>query len=194
MPGTCHWIEDKGSFKWLLADDSQNLPKYLWLKGHPATGKSVLVSSIVDRLQEVNRPCGYYFFRFNDARKRTTRAFLLSSAYQFALLIPQYYALLLLKHDETSKIPNLSNRVLWQKLFVDILFDIELPTTCFWIIDALDEAENVAEITAFLGKIKRGSGIKILFVSRYDNNLGREFGKLKYVYERDSSQPHLIPS
>lgn len=181
LADSCQWIEDKEGFRWLLIVEDQFFPKYLWIRGHPATGKSILISHIIDRLREDDRPCAYYFFRSNNARKRTTRAFLLSSARQFAMMLPQYYAHLLQHLDETSKILTLSSRVLWQKLFADALFDINWPRPCFWVIDALEEAENPTEVVSLLGKIRQTTGLRILVTSRYDNSIGREFGKLRYV-------------
>lgn len=179
MRESCQWVENKEGFRWLLTVENQLYPKYLWLKAHPAMGKSVLMSYIIDHLCEEDQPCTYYFFRFNNARKRTTRAFLLSSALQFANMLPQYYAHLVQHVDETSKITLLSNRILWQKLFADALFDIEWPKPCFWVIDALDEAENPAEIISYLGKIRETTGLRVLVTSRHDNTLARDFGKLR---------------
>lgn len=80
---SCSWICEKEAYQQWREPD--NLPKvqYLWLKGQPGTGKSVLMSSVVDQLQDDNQLCVYYFFRENSAAKRTTRSFLLSTLAQW---------------------------------------------------------------------------------------------------------------
>lgn len=180
---SCSWICEKEAYQQWQEPD--NLPKvqYLWLKGQPGTGKSVLMSSVVDQLQDDNQLCVYYFFRENSAAKRTTRSFLLSTLAQMVACLPEFYNHLAEMDKDHAKIQSMSTRLLWQKLFLGTLFMIEQPQPWFWVIDGLDEAERPSEIISLIGRIQNNtkSQIKIIIASRAGMELERDFQKLKYV-------------
>lgn len=63
--GTCTWIfQDKEYTDWYSAPDSS----LLWVSGSAGFGKSVLMSSVVERLKEVNqrKRCQVRFFLLQD--------------------------------------------------------------------------------------------------------------------------------
>ncbi|KAA8632269.1 hypothetical protein SMACR_04689 [Sordaria macrospora] len=177
---SCSWICEKEAYQQWREPD--NLPKvqYLWLKGQPGTGKSVLMSSVVDQLQDDNQLCVYYFFRENSAAKRTTRSFLLSTLAQMVACLPEFYNHLAEMDKDHAKIQSMSTRLLWQKLFLGTLFMIKQPQPWFWVIDGLDEAERPSEIISLIGRIQNNtkSQIKIIIASRAGMELERDFQKL----------------
>lgn len=172
---SCEWIFDRGYFQWWLNSESQNSGRCLWLSGPPAAGKSVLASAIIDRLQQEGQAIAFYFFRRSDTVKHTTRSFLLSVIAQTAIRSLDFYEKLIEIDTEQSKIRSMSVRVLWQKLFLDTIFELEelASTQRYWIIDALDESENASEIISLLGKIKSNTPINVLFVSRISMDIKR---------------------
>lgn len=178
---SCQWIYEKEDFEWWCENPETKQTCYLWIRGPPAFGKSVLASSIVERLQEEGRNCAYYFFRANDAVGRTSRSFLLSIVAQAAKEIPEFYERLIAIDEGGAHIVSMSTRILWKKLFVDALFKCHSDQTSYWILDGLDEAENPGEVVSFIGKIPKKSQVRVLVTSRARIDLERDFRNLKYV-------------
>jgi len=79
--------EDSG--RWFITSDElttwvQGETKVLWLHGLPGCGKTVLISSIIARLQE-NKPRGcllYFYFDFSEVEKQPIEALLHSLTWQ----------------------------------------------------------------------------------------------------------------
>lgn len=172
---SCKWIFNKESFKWWLNSKSALSGQYLWLNGPPAAGKSVLVSAIIDQLQSEGKMVAFYFFRRNNMTGRSTRSCLLSIIAQMSMYSAEFYDKLVEIDSEQTKVHSMPTRVLWQKVFVDTLF--ELKDTALqqwhWIIDALDEADAPAELIALIGKAKSQTPINILIASRQAMDIKR---------------------
>jgi hypothetical protein len=165
---SCEWIYNKASYKWWYGDKPGALGHYLWLNGPPAAGKSVLMSAVIDKLETEERVCAFYFFRGNNMAQRTTKAFLLSFISQMANQIPLFYEKLAEIDTEQTKVQAMSTRVLWQRVFVNTLFEIKPNDTqpWYWLIDALDEAEVPTEVVSLIAKIKSKTPISVLVTSR----------------------------
>ncbi len=57
VPGSCEWLTNSERFlDWQFSDDS---PRFCWLTGQPATGKSVATAHVVGSL--VDDTCSYFF-------------------------------------------------------------------------------------------------------------------------------------
>lgn len=177
---SCQWIFSKDSFSWWLDSKSAASGRYLWLNGPPAAGKSVLVSAIIDQLQSEGHATAFYFFRRNNTAGRTTRSFLLSIIAQMSMFYPSFYEKLAEVDSEQAKIHTMPTRVLWQKLFVDTLFEWKDPSTkeWYWIIDALDEADAPAELISFIGKINSQTPVNVLLSSRVSMDIKRSLQTL----------------
>ena len=175
---TCEWIREKESFQWWRAGTDRPEVRYLWLKAPPAVGKSVLMSSVVDKLHADGEKCAYYFFRVHDAVRRTTRAFLLSMVAQIARQNPEFRERLFELDEDHTNIHSMTTRLLWQKVFVDTLFNITSRVSYHWVVDGLDEAEKPSEVLSFIGKIPSLTPIRVLIASRAEMELERDFRKL----------------
>jgi hypothetical protein len=79
LEGSCRWITQRECFKEWQASDS---PRYFWLKGKPATGKSMVASHVISHLRY--SPCCYHFFKHGEATTSGLSAFLRSIAFQMA--------------------------------------------------------------------------------------------------------------
>ncbi|RYP19860.1 hypothetical protein DL765_003114 [Monosporascus sp. GIB2] len=115
--------------------------------------------------------------------RRTTRAFLLSIAAQMAIYLPAFYERLIEIDQDHMNIHSMSTRILWQKVFVDTLFELPMDQPWYFVLDALDEAEKPNEVVAYLGKIQSRAQIRILMSSRLGMDLDREFQKLRLSYD-----------
>ncbi len=72
-------------------------------------------------------------------------------------------------------------RILWQKIFVETLFQLDFKQSWYLIIDGLDESDNPGGLISFIGKIRSETPVKVLVTSRHGVELDREFQKLKYL-------------
>lgn len=81
--------------------------------------------------------------------------------------------------EEHTKIQAMDNRILWQKVFVDIVFKAADQRPRYWVIDGLDEAEKPEEVISFLGRIPPNSGVRVIVASRMGIDIERELQKSK---------------
>lgn len=151
----------------------------MWLKAPPGAGKSVLMGYVVEQLRSDGQECLFYFFRVQDTIKRTTRAFLLSIIAQCAKTSPLVFERLVVVDTHHTRIKSMSNRLLWQKVFLEILFESVQRSSSFWVLDGLDEAEKPGEIISLIGRIPSACGIRVLIASRTGIEMERDFSRLK---------------
>ncbi|PQK17647.1 hypothetical protein BB8028_0008g01560 [Beauveria bassiana] len=172
---SCQWIFEKSSFKWWADRKSTRPGRYLWLYGPPAAGKSVLVSAVIDKSHSEHMLTAFYFFRRNNVTGRMTRSFLLSLIAQMSMHSLEFYEKLMDIDAQQAKIHSMPTRVLWQKIFIDTLFEVKSSTESqwYWIIDALDEADMPSELISLIGRISSQTPINMLITSRVDMDIKR---------------------
>lgn len=144
-------------------------PKLLWFHSLPGSGKSILSSSIVDRLSKEKSLsiCVHYFFRFSDQSKRSLSTCLRSIAFQIAKQFPQFRRALNDLSFSTKTLEQAKPKTIWEKIFNGLLFTMDFTTTMYWVIDGLDESDQSNLLVDFAQSIAGLSlPIKILFVSR----------------------------
>ncbi|KAL9039908.1 MAG: hypothetical protein Q9180_002246 [Flavoplaca navasiana] len=175
--GTCDWILSHAIFnQW--ATDQEESPVMLWLHALPGSGKSILSSFIVNHLLEGSF-CVYYFFRFGDQSKCSLSNCLKSTAYQIAEKFPNFRYALMDMSSSSKTLEKADPKTIWDKIFVGILFKLVLPTTMYWIIDAVDESDHPQLLVEMMqGVAKSTASIKILLVSRQNDDLISAFDRL----------------
>ena len=177
MPGTCQWIQSDPAFgKWLAPALSSQV---LWLQGLPASGKSIISTSVVEHLREVGVFCQFFFIRFGDQTKRSPSAVLRSLAYQIAEQVPAFRRKLLAMYDEGLRFERTDARTIWSKVFVSLLFKMELNRPFYWVVDALDESDSPRNLLDIMSEISlSGTPIRLLVVSRFTEHLSLAFNRL----------------
>ncbi|MCJ1398252.1 hypothetical protein MMC11_001449 [Xylographa trunciseda] len=168
LPTSCHWFVDKYYFQdWLCATDT--FTKVLWITGPPGTGKSTIAGFLIEHMQEVvsTDRCQYHFFHTSDEKKRTVAYMLRSIALQLA----QYnetvrQSVFSISEESRTAFDKLSPSKIWDKLFVDSIFKIAFDGPLYWILDALDEADNVSILVALIRRMKPVTPIRLLLLSR----------------------------
>lgn len=86
-PGTCRdFLETQEYRLWL--DSSQ--PRLLWAHAPPGSGKSIQCSHVIDSLREGRAKVAFWFFKYDDASKRSVANMLRSVAYQIAFSTPSF--------------------------------------------------------------------------------------------------------
>ena len=165
VPGSCGWINEKASFQdW--EDGYDDAPKYYWLCGEPATGKSTVAAHVIDYLEHRNEQCSFFFFKYGDSTRSTMASMLLSLAWQMASASGAVrQALMALCRDE-EPLDKADERSIWLKVFMNSIFNVKLKKTHYWIIDALDECTNYNVLFPLLARIPQQYLLRAFLLSR----------------------------
>lgn len=163
MRGSCEWVLEKEHF--LEWRDSANSQVY-WISAKPATGKTVLSGKIISHLKDLSRDLTYYFFNFRGKAKTTVNAFLLSMAWQMAHLHQEVLETVLEICEKDEQLCKSDYRTIWRKLYVEGILRAKFIRPQYWVIDALDECKNSAELVPLLLKATEVCSIRILLTSR----------------------------
>lgn len=183
-PGTCGWIlEEESMERWLKEPEGSHI---LWFSAPPASGKSVLSTHVINHVKELGNSCQYFFFKFGDQKKRTLSALLRSLAYQIAREIPEFRQILRALSTEGVKIEEADGAVIWQKIFISILFELDLGRPLFWVIDALDESDTEKAFVELLRYLPNSrTPVRVLVVSRQTEPLIRAFDRIQEFVQLD---------
>ena len=166
VPGTSGNVLSSPAFdSWSNMQSSG--PEIIWVHGRPGSGKSMITASVISHLSESPCICSYFFFKFSDTTKQSCSSLLRSIAYQIAKEAPLFRAALVKLADDGLDIKKLSFRMIWEKLFVSLLFTLEMDLPLVWIIDALDESNDVNNILGIISNIHLSkTPIKIFCTNR----------------------------
>ncbi|KAJ4302693.1 hypothetical protein N0V90_001583 [Kalmusia sp. IMI 367209] len=186
VEGSCEWLTDKVSFhSWREGFD--NVPRLMWLRGDPATGKSTAVAHVIQYLENANNDCSYFFFRSNIKGKSTVAELLCSLAWQMASTNSVVRRKLLAMQDDGITIDLTDAATLWRTVFLSRIFRTELRAPHFWIIDALDESADYTLLIHFLAKIDGNVRLRVFLSSRPDLTMQRLFSQDKVAVTVDST-------
>ncbi|KAI4268566.1 MAG: hypothetical protein LQ337_007765 [Flavoplaca oasis] len=168
--GTCQWIIRRRDLQaWMDGLVNTQTSNDFWLFGLPATGKTVLSSVVIDHLKLLGKSCQYHFFSSGHQSKRTTAYCLRSIATQLAVANEDFRLSLVTLHKETGITLNTQNqpfRVIWEKIFEGIILKMRFQQPLYWILDAVDEADQYALLTSHFAAMKPTSPIGVFFASR----------------------------
>jgi WD40 repeat protein len=172
MAGSCEWFTSKEDFtNW--QSTCADSPPLIWLSGNAATGKSVLASHVIRRLESETLPCSYFFFKHNSAGKSSVADCLRSLAFQMACSDESARSKLLSLEKDDSLWERGDERVVWRKLFLRCLFLTGSSQPHFWVIDALDECSNFQSLFPLFSRIPKN--IRIFISSRSTQDIEQGF-------------------
>lgn len=177
MHGSCGWISHKDSYaKW--RDGEYGNDRTLWIKGKPATGKSVLAGYVIDQLKGSGQACSYFFFKHGDKSKANLGRCLRCLAFQMATSnVEASDAILKLQADGIC-LDGADERTLWRILFLSGIFQATM-TRNYWVIDALDECHNPpALLNAIISNMDESIPLRILVTSRDTVELDQGFSAI----------------
>jgi hypothetical protein len=119
LNGSCSWLTNKASFQeWW----SSSAPRYFWLKGAPASGKSMLASYIIKYLE--GSPVCYYFFKKGDKTDNNLSSFLRSMAMQMAQKNPAIRSAIYHLSQQGPPIDVRNQKTIWNTVFTSCVFNI----------------------------------------------------------------------
>ncbi|KAI9772775.1 MAG: hypothetical protein M1839_002320 [Geoglossum umbratile] len=169
-PNTANWIFDLREFQSWASNSGESL----WLHGIPGAGKTVLCSTIIDRMQErcqqdSSARVAYYYFDFADSKKQTLTSFLKSIIYQLASVeevVSESVAELYSKHDGLQE-PRPD------ELLEVLISELAHPQTTYLLIDALDECSRIERQNFLDGFLKYSlpSNLNVLITSRKEPDI-----------------------
>jgi len=118
LKGSCEWISLKPSFQeWRRSET----PRYFWLKGPPASGKSNIASHIIEDMRD-SKPVCYYFFKTGDKVTPNLSRFLRSMAYQMCRVNSVVRGALFALSKQGSPIDIRNQRSIWHNVFTGCVF------------------------------------------------------------------------
>lgn len=177
MPGSCGWISTKANYvNW--KDGGTENDRTLWIKGKPATGKSVLAGYIINQLKESGQACSYFFFKHGDKSKSSLDRCLRSLAFQMASTYTEAGDAILEMQSDGVCLDRVDERTLWRMLFLSRIFQATMPRY-YWVIDALDECSNSpALLPSILSNLSESIPLRILVTSRDTVDLEQGFSDI----------------
>ncbi|KAJ5758696.1 hypothetical protein N7520_005852 [Penicillium odoratum] len=176
-PGTCEKFYACREMKDWLASKS---PHVLWAHAPPGNGKSTLCSFIVDRLQEENEYCAYFFIKYGHRKKQSTACMLRSLAYQMALQIPTFRQALTDLARSGVQIHNADTLTVWKKLYLAALSTVYCEKRISWVLDGLDESDSSKQVIELISAVGSfNSYIRVLVLSRPLSTIIQAFQMVK---------------
>jgi hypothetical protein len=174
MPGSCEWISNKDDcIKW--SDGEEADARTLWIKGRPATGKSVLAGYVVDQLRESGQIYSYFFFKHGDRSKAYLGRCPRRLAFQMAASNVEASDTILKMQADGISFDGIDERTLWRILFLSGIFRVPMARQ-YWVIDALDECSNpLVLLQAILPTMDESIPLRILVTSRDTVELDQGF-------------------
>lgn len=177
MSGTCEWILCNEVFSAWFQEFAT--PGVLWLYGLPASGKSIMSAYLINHLKQNGAVCQFFFFRFGDQTKRSLNALLRSLAFQIAEQVPEFRLALLSMSTNGVRCEKSDARTIWQKLFVSVLFKLNLAKPLYWVLDAIDESDSSKSLLELLSKLcSSRAPVRVIVISRRNVNLSSAFTRL----------------
>ncbi|KAJ7691803.1 hypothetical protein B0H17DRAFT_1200919 [Mycena rosella] len=173
--GTGSWFLESDTFaNWKTTSNS-----VFWIYGSPGSGKSVLCSSIIDRLA-ATRSLAYFYCDFRDTRKQTAHGLFSSLVSQLAVVSSDCLAILQRFHSlhSTSGAPN-------EAIILDCLSEMLAASgDVFVVIDALDECPGGAQRAEMLKYLERltkidRSQLHLLITSRPEADIRSYMVRMK---------------
>lgn len=185
--GTCDFVLQHAAFSsWVEYADSRL--SALWCYGRAGSGKSVTASHIINSLKDDGRKCAYYYFRSGDQVKNNLTLFLLSIAFQLALIYPHFRRKLCRIADDGFDRNKAGYKLLWKKLFISSFLKTEMDEPIFIVVDGLDEldAALAKELISklFVELADSRQPLRLLMVSRPTPEIDSAMDRLaRHLYE-----------
>ena len=187
--------------QWLNGFDKQ--AAICWLSGPAGYGKSAVARTIVERYASKGRLLGCFFFLRGAGERGHISRLIPTLAHQISLSVPAVKPLLekALRDDPALLGPSVSLALQFQKLIIEpidsttfkFLSISHLAKQKIFVIDALDECNDKAEMAAFIDVLlnalpgRRYLPFRILLTSRVEEHIRKKFAdaEARFLYHLD---------
>ncbi|KAJ7137965.1 hypothetical protein C8R44DRAFT_695208 [Mycena epipterygia] len=127
-------------YEWAIADDSPRSIR--WLHGPAGAGKSAIMQTLCQRLQEANRLGGSFFFKRGHTTQGNAKVLFATLAYQLALHNRDLTGTILRGVEKDSTIVGRHMDVQLRKLIIEPCRLLTDAAPLILLIDGLDECED----------------------------------------------------
>ncbi len=158
----------------------------LWLHSGPGSGKSIKAAFLINFLESTGKSCQYWYFKHEDALKRSPNVFLRSLAYQVSRDVPSFQLALFKLAEDGAFTGKTEARQLWKMLFESTLFSLHLDKPLYWVIDAIDEAESVNAVIGLIKTIPISVPIRIIIISTENPSISTALSRAPSAVPIDS--------
>ncbi|KAJ7458965.1 ankyrin repeat-containing domain protein [Mycena latifolia] len=181
LKGTGSWFLDGVQFK-----EWQETPGSLWLEGQSGAGKTVLSSTVIEKLLTPSNPetipayaVAYFYFDFRNEETQLMETMLRFIVFQLSKQSPSPYATLDHCYKTRKGITPPTSEDL-QNILDKLL--IELGPT-YIVLDALDECKDTTLVIQFISTLQNSS-LHLLFTSQYRTEFAEAFNAVTHVILR----------
>ncbi|KZV72459.1 hypothetical protein PENSPDRAFT_358335 [Peniophora sp. CONT] len=178
--GSCEWFFDDRFNDWRARAKG-----VFWVYGNAGAGKSILCSSVIDKLQADTTPRLFYFyFDSGDATKRDCLGLMSTLAFQIGTSRPECFGYLRRQRADMRKERLLDDRSTFESLFAILSQLLHISGPVYLVLDALDECHEYAQhngLLDFLGQIcaLKEDNLRLFVTSRPEPDIRRTMdGKL----------------
>ncbi|KAI0839441.1 NACHT and WD domain protein [Hypoxylon sp. FL0890] len=190
VDGSCQWIDAREDFQdWRDPPDEFFLgtnneatirgPSIFWVHANPGTGKTYLAAHIVSQLRQFQLECAYYYFHVGNKSSHSLGYFLRSIAYQMAISNATIRQKLISLHEDGSSFDLDDARTIWTKIFKKGIFQVQVRTPQYWVIDALDECNKYQEFFTMIRGERPSFPLRIFITSRKVPDMQRLYRPLE---------------
>ena len=165
-PDTGEWIFHSDGFKnWL-----KYKKEFLWIYGLPGSGKTILASTIIGHVKQRqgSQDLLYFYFTFNDQRKRDVDGVLRSLLAQIVgsrAVIPEQIEQLYNSNNKGQQQPDLAS-------LRSTLLSVLETSDIYLVLDAADECLERADLLELIKDVKDNcQNVNILITSRREPDL-----------------------
>ncbi|KAJ7700422.1 hypothetical protein B0H17DRAFT_925538, partial [Mycena rosella] len=154
---------------WDYATTSEPRSQVLWLHGPAGAGKSAIMWSLCERLQNAGRIGGTFFFKRGHPTRGNVRALFSTIAYRLALRIPWLKGPISQAVENDPSLISSTPRIQFQQLILGPCRARADQAPAIIIIDGLDECEGhqmQQEILRILSNYQHHNSVRILVASR----------------------------
>ncbi|KAJ6555321.1 hypothetical protein DFH09DRAFT_570365 [Mycena vulgaris] len=173
-------------YSWAIADNLGHSIR--WLHGPAGAGKSAVMQSLCERLQDAGRLGGSFFFKRGHTTRGNAKVLFATLAYQLAL---SHHRLNLLISRIVEGDPSVMARnmgVQLRKLIVEPCRSLNVGASPIFLIDGLDECAGhdvQQEILRLIGNVAhpRPLPLRLLIASRPEPHIQEKFYSFKGLYD-----------
>ncbi len=163
VPESCEWLTSKPTYSSWRTQRSDS-PSIFWLLGNAGSGKSVLCSQVISKMQMEKLRCSYFFLKHGNDVNSSIAGCLRALAYQMAISDEAIGRKVLEMAQDAVPCTQWDERTTWRKLFMGCIFKLSKPLPQFWVIDALDECQDFSSFLKLITEVP--SYIRVFLTSR----------------------------
>ncbi|KAJ7093800.1 hypothetical protein C8R44DRAFT_395634 [Mycena epipterygia] len=127
-------------YEWVIADDSPHSIR--WMHGPAGAGKSAIMQTLSQRLQDAGRLGGTFFFKRGHATRGNAKVLFVTVAYQLALHDPDLRPLISKSVEKDPSVVGRRMDVQLRKLIMEPVQVLANSASPILLIDGLDECET----------------------------------------------------